>query len=52
MHIKTSYAQFMVSRVFQGIGWGSMEGLVAVSIRDMFFVSPWPLVGFNYADTT
>jgi len=39
MHVVSSYAQFMVSRLFQGIGWGATEGLVLVSIRDIFFVS-------------
>jgi MFS family permease len=38
MHIASSYAAFMVSRIFQGIGWGACEGLIVVSIRDIYFV--------------
>lgn len=37
MHAGT-FAQFMASRLFQGIGWGLTESLVAGSIRDIFFV--------------
>jgi MFS family permease len=33
-----SFAQFMASRLFQGIGWGMTESLVTESIRDIFFV--------------
>jgi MFS family permease len=39
MHIMGSYAAFMLSRVLQGLGWGTFEALVAASISDMFFVS-------------
>ena len=39
MHITSNYAEFMVARIFQGIGWGAFEALVAESINDMFFVS-------------
>jgi hypothetical protein len=38
MHIKESFAQFMVSRLFQGVGWGATEGLMVKSIQDLFFV--------------
>jgi hypothetical protein len=38
MHVEGSYSQFMVSRIFQGVGWGMTESLVIGSIRDMFFV--------------
>ncbi|KAE9363202.1 MFS general substrate transporter, partial [Stipitochalara longipes BDJ] len=38
MHIINSYAAFMVSRILQGLGWGTFEALVAGSISDMFFV--------------
>ena len=39
MHVYDSYAQFMVARLFQGIGWGMFEALISSSITDMFFVS-------------
>lgn len=39
MHVTSNYAEFMVSRIFQGIGWGAFEALVAGSINDLFFVS-------------
>ena len=39
MHIFMTYSWFMVSRVIQAVGWGSSEGLVLISIRDIFFVS-------------
>jgi MFS family permease len=38
MHIISSYGAFMVSRIFQGMGWGTFEALVAGSISDLFFV--------------
>lgn len=38
MHLENSYAQFMVSRIFQGIGWGITEALVESTIRDLFSV--------------
>ncbi|KAL5318249.1 hypothetical protein ACEPPN_013308 [Leptodophora sp. 'Broadleaf-Isolate-01'] len=38
MHVYDSYAQFMVARIFQGIGWGMFEALISSSISDMFFV--------------
>jgi nitrate/nitrite transporter NarK len=38
MHVYESYAQFMVSRLFQGISWGAYESLVLISVKDMFFV--------------
>ncbi|KAF8861095.1 hypothetical protein BDZ45DRAFT_568419, partial [Acephala macrosclerotiorum] len=38
MHVKSNYAEFMASRIFQGIGWGAIEALVAGSINDLFFV--------------
>ncbi|CZT09627.1 uncharacterized protein RAG0_14322 [Rhynchosporium agropyri] len=38
LHVYGSYAQFMVSRIFQGIGWGMFEALISSSIADMFFV--------------
>jgi MFS family permease len=38
MHIMASYPAFMISRIFQGLGWGTFEALVAGSISDMFFV--------------
>ena len=40
MHVYQSYAQFMVSRLFQGVAWGAFESLVLISVKDMFFVSP------------
>jgi nitrate/nitrite transporter NarK len=39
MHVQGNYAEFMVSRIFQGIGWGAFEVLIAGSITDLFFVS-------------
>lgn len=39
MHVYGSYAQFMVSRIFQGIGWGVYEALAGQVIEDLFFVS-------------
>jgi nitrate/nitrite transporter NarK len=41
MHVGGSYAQFMVSRILEGVGWGAFEGLVGGSIDDLFFVSSW-----------
>lgn len=38
MHVYGSYAQFMVSRIFQGIGWGVFEALAGLVIEDLFFV--------------
>lgn len=38
MHVGNSYAQFMVSRIFQGVGWGITDALVNDTIRDLFFV--------------
>jgi MFS family permease len=38
MHVYGSYAQFMVSRIFQGIGWGVFETLAGHVIDDLFFV--------------
>lgn len=38
MHVYDSYAQFMVARIFQGIGWGMFESLISSSIADMFFL--------------
>jgi len=38
MHVYESYAQFMVSRLLQGISWGAYESLVLISVKDMFFV--------------
>ncbi len=40
MHVYSNYAAFMASRVFQGIGWGAVEGLMAESISDVFQVRP------------
>ncbi|KAF4635629.1 hypothetical protein G7Y89_g2466 [Cudoniella acicularis] len=37
MHVFGSYGQFMVSRLFQGIAWGSFESLVLLSVKDMYF---------------
>lgn len=39
MHAVMTYSWFMVSRVLQAVGWGASEGLVLISIRDIFFVS-------------
>jgi nitrate/nitrite transporter NarK len=39
MHVMESYAQFMASRIFQGVGWGATEALVLGSIKDIYFVS-------------
>ena len=38
MHVSGSYAQFMVSRLFQGLAWGAMEGLVGESVNDLYLV--------------
>jgi MFS family permease len=38
MHVYGSYAQFMVSRILQGIGWGIFEALGKEVVDDMFFV--------------
>jgi hypothetical protein len=48
MHIIASYPTFMISRILQGLGWGTFEALVAGSISDMFFVciSGPPLLNF------
>lgn len=43
MHINGSYAEFMVARIFQGIGWGVVEALGSEVVEDMFFVS-FPVV--------
>ncbi len=40
MRVADSYAQCMAARVFQGLGWGAFDTLVAGSIQDTFFVSP------------
>jgi MFS family permease len=40
MQITQSYLQFMSSRVLQGVGWGALEGIVMLSVRDIFFVCP------------
>jgi MFS family permease len=37
MHILSTYGAFMVSRIIQGMGWGTFEALVAGSISDLFF---------------
>jgi MFS family permease len=42
MHVFSTYGWFMVSRVMQAVGWGASEGLVLISIRDIFFVSGHP----------
>lgn len=39
MHVSQSYAQFMISRLFQGFAWGAFETLIPVSVKDMYFVS-------------
>lgn len=39
MHIDASYAQFMIARIVQGVGWGVVEALQAEIVDDMFFVS-------------
>ncbi|RDW91014.1 hypothetical protein BP5796_02179 [Coleophoma crateriformis] len=38
MNIEQNYAAFMVTRILQGLGWGTFETLLVVSIRDIFFV--------------
>lgn len=38
MQIEASFAQFMVSRLIQGIGWGMSEALILGSIGDLFLV--------------
>ena len=38
MHVISSYPAFMISRILQGLGWGTFEALVAGSISDMYFV--------------
>lgn len=44
MHVLDVYIEFMCARVFQGIGWGLVEGVLKESINDMFFVGvPPPL---------
>lgn len=37
--IRTSYAQFMTARIFQGLGWGAFDTMVMGSIMDTYFVS-------------
>lgn len=37
--ITTSYAQLMVARIFQGLGWGAFDTMVMGSIMDTYFVS-------------
>ena len=32
------YVQFMFARIFQGAGWGAFEGIVMISILDIFAV--------------
>ncbi len=46
MQVSDSVAQFMASRLFQGLGWGAVDALVICSIHDTYFVShthPRPL---------
>lgn len=38
MHIMDVYAEFMVARCFQGVGWGVFDALVAGGVEDLFFV--------------
>lgn len=38
MHVFRTYSWFMASRVMQAVGWGASEGLVLISVRDIFFV--------------
>lgn len=40
MHVAGSYLQFMFARLFQGVGWGAFDGIVMISIRDIFYVCP------------
>ncbi len=40
MHVESSYAEFLITRIFQGMGWGAFEALVPGSISDMFHVCP------------
>lgn len=39
MNIEQNYAAFMATRILQGLGWGTFETLLIVSIRDIYFVS-------------
>lgn len=38
MHVVSSYAEFMISRILTGMAWGGIEGLMVGSINDIFFV--------------
>ncbi|CAG8952500.1 hypothetical protein HYFRA_00001247 [Hymenoscyphus fraxineus] len=38
MHVTGNYKEFLISRAFSGICWGSFEALVVISIKDMFFM--------------
>jgi MFS family permease len=42
MNLTGSYLQFMLARTLQGVGWGAFEGIVAISVRDIFSVRPFP----------
>ncbi|KAJ4421307.1 hypothetical protein N0V82_003817 [Gnomoniopsis sp. IMI 355080] len=35
--IRTSYAQYMTARIFQGLGWGAFDTMVMGSIMDTYF---------------
>jgi MFS family permease len=45
MRTMGSYPQFMFSRIFQGAGWGAFEGIVMLSVRDIFAVRSSPSSG-------
>jgi MFS family permease len=47
MHIISSYPTFMISRILQGLGWGTFEALMTGSISDMFFVCNLNLSKFS-----
>lgn len=36
--VSSSYAQFMVARIFQGLGWGAFDTLVLGTILNTYFV--------------
>lgn len=39
MKIGDMYGQFLAARVFQGLGWGMIDGVVSHAVDDLFFVS-------------
>jgi len=39
MHVMDLFAEFMVARCFQGVGWGVFDALIGEGVGDLFFVS-------------